>query len=101
MATRNYVPRDEEILEAISSLLENPGSKAILKTIKSEHPTWILGTKKARRLIKQAREKVKLDKENSSSEWAAKADELDTPVSSKNIVESRPRPRLRLRREGR
>lgn len=87
----DITPTDDDILHAIrTSNRDEMPLKHMLTTLRKEHPNWILGRKRLRVLCNVAKESSKSfpseDSEN-LSQWKVKAMAVDSPVSSKNIVE--------------
>ncbi len=109
MTVAQFVPRDEEVLthlgvyrKTLDPTQKAPNAKQILKALTNANPQWKLTQQRMVKILKREHKPVVAFKENTaasanidnlfSPKTASKAQAVDTPVNTKNILKSRLRP---------
>ncbi|GMI46939.1 hypothetical protein TrCOL_g8450 [Triparma columacea] len=109
-----HIPEPNEVLSALSKLSmgsssdKRPSAKTLLKSLQTEHPDWKISHQRLVKILKKERETSENSQPLSnlptpspssnifSPNSRARISNADSPVSSKNVLKSRLRPKAAL-----
>ena len=94
-------PTDDQLRSSLDSILANndQGSssisiKSMLKIVKNKHSNWVVGKKRLQTFLNECKANIE-NSETINDNYASLIKKLDTPVSSKNIVNESRRPQAK------